>query len=81
VRACPPLRGAKQDDGTYKSGTYAPVSTKQTGGGTSGTSLTIAKGTRNGAVGTVAALRPQALLAKGKALATVARVKFWVLKG
>lgn len=100
VRRCPPLRGAMQDDGTYKPGRYTKVSSKQTSGGTSGTSLTIAKGTKNGAVGTVAALRPQALLAKGaklkagtylitvtpldargQALSTVARVKFWVLKG
>jgi hypothetical protein len=62
--------------------------------------VTIAKGTKNGAVGTIAALRPQALLAKGaklkagtylitvqplgadgKSAGTVAKVKFWVLKG
>lgn len=96
VGKCPPLRGTQQDDGTYKPGTYTPVSTQQT----TGTSLTIASGSKSGVIGTVASLRPQALLAKGtklkagtylitvtplgadgKPAGAVARVKFWVLKG
>jgi hypothetical protein len=68
TRKCPPLRGSKQDDGKYKANTYTPVSTQKT----TGTSITIAKGAKNGAVGTasaaIATLRPQALLAKGQKL-------------
>jgi hypothetical protein len=47
------------------------VSVKQTTGsaGAGGTSLTIAKGTKGGAVGAVATVRPQALIAKGGKLA------------
>ncbi|HWI74225.1 MAG TPA: PKD domain-containing protein [Baekduia sp.] len=68
VRRCPPLRGRPQDDGTYKPGSYTPVTTKQTSGSTGGT-LVIAKGGKGGAVGTVARLQPTALLAKGQKLA------------
>ncbi|WP_445150828.1 PKD domain-containing protein [Baekduia sp. Peel2402] len=64
VRSCPPLRGVQQDDGKYKPGKYTPVSTQQT----TGTSLTIASGSKNSAIGTIASLRPQALLAKGTKL-------------
>jgi hypothetical protein len=71
VATCPPLRGSQQDDGRYKPGSYAPVSVRQTRGsaGACSTSLTIAKGARGGAVGSVATVRPQALIAKGGKLA------------
>jgi hypothetical protein len=68
VGKCPPARGVKQDDGHYQAGSYTSVSTKQTTGTSSGTSLIIAKGTKGGAVGTVATLQPTALLAKGQKL-------------
>jgi hypothetical protein len=92
VRTCPPPRGAKQQDGAYKPGSYAPVSTRQGGGGATG-SLTIASGAKGGAVATVAAAKGTRLKAgtylvtvtplraDGTPLATPARVKFWVLKG
>jgi hypothetical protein len=71
VAKCPPLRGSQQDDGRYKPGAYTPVSVKQTTGSAAagGTSLTIAKGAKGGAVGSVATVRPQALIAKGGKLA------------
>jgi hypothetical protein len=69
VAKCPPLRGSHQDDGRYKPGSYAPVTVKQTTGSSGATSLTIAKGARGGAVGSVATVRPQALIAKGGKLA------------
>ncbi|WP_081690940.1 PKD domain-containing protein [Conexibacter woesei] len=71
VARCPPLRGSQQDDGRYKPGEYAPVSVRQTTGtaGAGGTSLTIAKAAKGGAVASVATVRPQALIAKGGRLA------------
>jgi hypothetical protein len=69
VAKCPSPRGSQQDDGRYKPGSYAPVSVKQTTGSSGGTSLTIAKGSKGGAVGSVATVRPQALIAKGGKLA------------
>ncbi len=92
ARTCPPQRGAKQDDGSYKPGSYAPVSTQQT----TATSVLIGQSPKKALV---AALRPSALVAKGQRLTagtylltvtplaadgkalTPARVKFWVLKG
>ncbi|WCB93928.1 hypothetical protein DSM104299_02654 [Baekduia alba] len=68
LRTCPPVRGRQQDDGHYQPGTYKPVTAKETTGSPGGTSLTIAKGGKGGAVGTIATLRPQALLAKGEKL-------------
>jgi PKD domain len=69
VAKCPPLHGSQQSDGRLKPGSYAPVSVKQTTGSANGTSLTIAKGSKHGPVGSVATVRPQAMIAKGGKLA------------
>jgi hypothetical protein len=68
VRTCPPAHGVKQDDGHYEPGSYTSVTTKQTTGSSGATTLVIAKGGKRGAVGTVASLKPTALLAKGQKL-------------
>jgi hypothetical protein len=69
VAKCPPLRGSEQADGRYKPGSYAPVSARTTTGSSGSTSLTIARGAKGGAVGSVATVRPQAMIAKGGKLA------------
>jgi hypothetical protein len=68
VSKCPPLRGSQQDDGHYKAGSYTSVTTKKTTGSSGATSLVIAKGSKGGAVGTIASFKPTALLAKGQKL-------------